>query len=233
MTNKPVHRPGWKGIFISIEGPEGAGKTTQAELLKQRLESLGLEVYLTREPGGTAVGEEIRKILLNPRFGEMTVRCEVLLYSAARAQLVHQLVVPHLNRGRIVISDRFLDSSIVYQGLAGGEDPREIARINDWSTGQVRPDVTLLLDVRAEKGLERLRSPAASSEKEGEAGRDRIEKRDLDFHEKVRRGFLELAAGEEERFYVVDAEQEPGEVHARVWARVWKALLDRQMVVQP
>lgn len=203
-------------------------------MLKDRLENLGLAVFLTREPGGTPIGEEIRRILLNPAFGEMTVRCEVLLYNAARAQLVQQRIVPHLSQGAVVISDRFLDSSIVYQGLAGGEDPWEIARINEWSTGQLKPDVTLLLDVPAERGLGRLQGKKETSVMESRGdGADRIEKRALKFHERVRRGFLELASQEQGRFCVINAELEPGEVHAQLWPRVWEELLERQMVARP
>ena len=121
------------GLFISIEGPDGAGKTTQARLLKTRLENCGVKVLLTREPGGTPVGEEIRKLLLNPEYSEMTVACEVLLYSAARAQLVRQSINPSLKKGWVVISDRYLDSNIVYQGYGGGESPGIIEKINLWA----------------------------------------------------------------------------------------------------
>ena len=145
-----------KGLFISIEGPDGAGKTTQARMLQRKLGTLGLEVLLTREPGGTPIGEEVRKILLNPLFTEMTVPCEVVLYCAARVQLVEQIIRPSLEKGIIVISDRFIDSSIVYQGYAGGEDPEIIRRLNIWATGALQPDKTFLLDLSADRGLERL-----------------------------------------------------------------------------
>ena len=152
------------GLFISMEGPDGAGKTTQARLLKTRLENCGVEVFLTREPGGTPVGEEIRKLLLNPEFSEMTVACEVLLYSAARAQLVRQLINPALKKGLVVISDRYLDSNIVYQGFGGGERPEIIEKINLWAAEGLMPEITFLLDLDAQTGLRRLQEEDSSGQ---------------------------------------------------------------------
>jgi len=209
------------GLFLSMEGPDGAGKTTQARLLKERLEKLGLKVLLTREPGGTPIGEEIRKILLNPDFREMTVACEVLLYSAARAQLISQCIYPSLMKGYIVISDRYLDSNLVYQGLAGGEKPEMIETINMWAAGRLLPEVTFLLDIDVETGLLRLRG------KESEASSwrgDRVEQKELSYHRKVRQGFLLLASRDPQRFFVIQAGDRPEAVHEKIWRKAQELL---------
>lgn len=213
MADKNVNN---KGLFISMEGPDGAGKSTQARLLKSRLEDCGMEVILTREPGGTPIGEEVRTLLLNPDFFEMTVACEVLLYTAARAQLVSEFIRPSLQKGMIVISDRYMDSNLVYQGLAGGENPDVIKMINMWATGQLIPDITFLLDLEAETGLERLQKNVSGVNWQG----DRIEQRNLEFHQKVREGFLQLASGEVGRFMVINAGDRPENVHKNIWEKM-------------
>lgn len=210
-----------KGLFISFEGPDGAGKTTQAHMLLEKFRATGLQAMLTREPGGTPIGEEVRKILLNPLFHEMTVPCEVFLYCAARVQLVSQVILPALEKGIAVISDRFIDSSIVYQGYAGGEDLEMIRKLNLWATGELQPDKTFLLDLQAEKGLERLKKKP-----EGYSGGDRIEQKDPDFHCRVREGFLQLARSDPQRVFVLDAEKPPEEVHLNIWEQV-KSLLQK------
>lgn len=210
-----------KGLFLSIEGPDGAGKTTQARLLKERLEKLGLQVVLTREPGGTPIGEEIRKLLLNPDFREMTVPCEILLYSAARAQLVRECIYPSLQKGITVISDRYLDSNIVYQGLAGGEKPEIIEMINMWAAGRLLPELTFLLDIDVEAGLRRLRGKhTGASDWRG----DRMEQKELEFHRKVRQGFLQLASRDAERFFVIQAGDRPESVHEKIWEKMQEIL---------
>lgn len=201
------------GLFISIEGPDGAGKTTQARLLKTRLENLGVEVFLTREPGGTPVGEEIRKLLLNPEYSEMTVACEVLLYSAARAQLVRQLINPSLKNGRVVISDRYLDSNIVYQGFGGGESPEIIEKINLWAAGGLMPEITFLLDLDAQTGLKRLQEGDKSGKWQG----DRVEQKGLDYHCRVRQGYLELAGRSSGRIVIIEAGGNSDAVHEKIW----------------
>jgi dTMP kinase len=203
------------GLFISIEGPDGSGKTTQARMLQEKLEKRGRRVLLTREPGGTSIGEEVRGILLNPLFCEMTVPCEIFLYGAARAQLVSQVIRPSLEKGTIVISDRFIDSSIAYQGYAGGEDPEMIHTLNLWATAGLLPGKTFLLDLPVEKGLERLQS------KPGEyAGGDRIERKNEHFHRRVRAGFLQLAKQDPQRIFLVNAEKPPEKVHEQIWGQV-------------
>ncbi|NMB40436.1 MAG: dTMP kinase [Firmicutes bacterium] len=216
-----LHNKLKSGLFLSIEGPDGAGKTTQAQLLKDRLQKLGCKVVLTREPGGTPIGEKIREILLNPDFREMTVFCEVLLYSAARTQLVDQYILPYLEKGFIVISDRYLDSSIVYQGLAGGEKPEIVETINLWATRKLLPAATFVLDIDAESGLFRLQK-----EKKDAQGRwgDRMEQKELEFHRKVRQGFLQLAAQSPDRFFVIRAEDRPETVHEKIWNKMQKFL---------
>lgn len=218
-------RPG-EGLFISFEGPDGAGKTTQARLLKKQLEALGLPVLLTREPGGTPIGEAIRKLLLNPSFKEMTVISEALLYSAARAQLVSTLIRPALDRGEIVLCDRYLDSSLVYQGLAGGEDLEMIAKINLWATGKLLPALTILLDLEARRGLERLQKAETGAAVETWQG-DRVEQKELSFHQRVQQGFLQLAAREKERFFVVPAGDKPEVVRAKIWHKMQEILTQK------
>ena len=227
-SQKIREKPG-RGLFISFEGPDGAGKTTQARMLKERLEACGLEVVLTREPGGTPIGEEIRKLLLNPSFAEMTVACEALLYGAARAQLVTALIRPALSRGDIVISDRYLDSSMVYQGLAGGEDLGMITGINLWATGKLLPEITFLLDLEAECGLARLQKEAHGAGAGTRPG-DRIEQRELDFHQRVRQGFLQLASRERERFFVVRAGDGPEAVQAQIWGKMQEILRQKGLL---
>jgi dTMP kinase len=181
--------------------------------LKTRLENLGVEVFLTREPGGTPVGEEIRKLLLNPEYSEMTVACEVLLYSAARAQLVRQLINPSLKKGRVVISDRYLDSNIVYQGFGGGESPEIIEKINLWAAGGLMPEITFLLDLDAQTGLKRLQEGDKSGKWQG----DRVEQKGLDYHCRVRQGYLELAGRSSGRIVIIEAGGNSDAVHEKIW----------------
>jgi dTMP kinase len=203
-----------KGLFVSIEGPDGAGKSTQARMLKERLETCGREVLLTREPGGTPIGEELRRLLLNPNFREMSVICEALLYSASRNQLTVEVIRPALEKKKIVISDRYLDSSLVYQGFAGGAEVEIIREINRWATGGLLPDLTFMLDLDAETGLQR------SLQKSGVLGRDRVEEKALAFHRRVREGFLKLAWQEPQRIHVVSARESLPKIHDLIWERI-------------
>lgn len=215
MHKQRIEVPG--GLFLTFEGPDGAGKSTQARLLQERLQAYGREVLLVREPGGTPIGEKMRELLLDPRYTEMTVVCEVFLYSAARAQLVVEQIRPALSRGAVVISDRYGDSTLVYQGLAGGENLAIIRRINLWATGGLVPRRTFLLDLDAEMGLLRVRGAKGGIRP---AGEDRIEQKELNFHRRVRRGFLELAAKEQERICIIPADNDVSSIHARVWEMV-------------
>lgn len=215
-----------KGLFITIEGVEGAGKTTQARLLVDKIASCGFEVLLTREPGGTSIGEKIREILLNPSFSEMIPFCEVLLYNAARSQLVSQVIRPSLQKGMVVVSDRYFDSTTVYQGFAGGEDPEIIRKINLWSTGGLFPELTFVLDVDIMTGFGRL---LQKRKRGAEENGDRVEQKELDFHHRVREGFLKLAQGEPERITVIQAGGKPEEVHAAIWTKVRAVLKEKRL----
>lgn len=196
------------GIFIAFEGGEGSGKSTQTILLKNYLESIGEEVLTTREPGGTELGKSLRTILLDPATGAISPRSEALLYAADRAHHVYSVIRPALEAKKIVITDRYLDSSIAYQGAGRVLQPSEVARISRWATESLTPTLTIILDLPAEKGLARL------------DGADRIEQESLAFHERVRREFLNLANVDPERYFVVDATQPQEEISRLINERV-------------
>ena len=196
------------GLFISFEGGEGAGKSTQTELLKKYLESIGEEVVLTREPGGTPLGNQLRKILLDNATGEISPRAEALIYAADRANHVHALIRPALESGKVVITDRYLDSSIAYQGAGRVLAPAEVARISRWATERLIPTLTVIIDLPAEVGLGRLQS------------RDRLEAEPLAFHERVRQEFLSLANSDPERYFIVDGTQSIETIHELITERV-------------
>ena len=185
-----------KGIFITMEGPDGAGKTTQMEMLSASLKERGYEVLLTREPGGTEISEAIRGILLDPANKEMKPETELLLYAAARAQLVQQVIGPAVEAGKAVISDRFVDSSVVYQGIARGLGIETVYAVNRPAIGKYMPDATFLLDLSAKEGIAR---------KKDQAELDRMEQESLDFHEKVAAGYRTLAERDPERILTIDA----------------------------
>ncbi|MFA4884873.1 MAG: dTMP kinase [Desulfotomaculaceae bacterium] len=197
-----------KGKFIVFEGIDGSGKTTQLNLLAEDLRSRGFTVLDTREPGGTRVGESIREILLNPAYGELVPKAEALLYAAARAQHVAQVILPALNKGAIVLCDRFLDSSLAYQGFGRGIGVNLLKRINEPATDGLVPDLTIILDSGIENGMDRI----------SQSGRDvdRIEREARTFHRKVRSGYLELAAREPCRYRVINANRPVGQVYADV-----------------
>ena len=182
-----------RGIFIAFEGGEGSGKSTQVKLLKSYLESIGESVLLTHEPGETELGIKLRQILLAPETGDISPRSEALLYAADRANHVEKLIKPALNEGSVVITDRYMDSSIAYQGAGRILQPAEIARISRWATETLYPDLTIVLDIPAEIGLSRF------------VERDRLEAEPLAFHERVRQEFLHLAKSDPERYLIVDA----------------------------
>jgi dTMP kinase len=206
-----------KGFFVTFEGPEGSGKSTQAARLSARLQSDGHEVVQVREPGGTRTGEAIREILQHNRGGEpLHAWAEVLLFAASRAQLVEQVVRPAVQRGAWVVSDRFLDSTTAYQGYGRGLDLDEVQRVNRLAVQGAIPDLTLLLDVPVRLGFERLAARAAAAR----CGRDRIESEETGFHERVRAGYLELAARYPSRFRVLDGALAPEAVEKAVWNAV-------------
>lgn len=193
-----------KGKFIVFEGIDGSGKTTQLKLLGENLVSRGYRVLYTREPGGTRVGELVRKILLNPEFSELVPRAEALLYAAARAQHVEQVILPALKEGKIVLCDRFLDSSLAYQGFGRGVDIALLKQINEPATAGLVPDLVLILDFCCEKGMDRISLSGRSI--------DRIEGERREFHSKVRSGYLILAQSDPHRYRVIDANRPVGKV---------------------
>jgi dTMP kinase len=203
MTGAPT-----QGIFIAFEGGEGIGKSTQSQLLKQWLEQEGESVVLSREPGGTDLGIEIRRILLSHSTGEISPRAEALLYAADRAHHVFSVIRPALANGQVVISDRYFDSSIAYQGAGRVLEPGEVARISRWATESLFPTLTIIIDLPAEIGLGRLKS------------KDRLESQPIAFHERVRQEFLQLAAVDPERYFIVDGNQSIDEIHTAIISRV-------------
>lgn len=200
-----------RGRFITFEGSEGCGKTTQIQSLCGRLQEEGREVLLTREPGGTAAGEKIRDLLQHAPEGEgLTPEAEVLLFTASRAQLVREQIMPAIERGVYVLADRFLDSTTVYQGVARGLDAAAVAAINRFAVGECMPDMTFLLDLDIKEGRRRVSERSRGDE-------DRMERETDAFFEKVRRGYLDLAAREPERFIVLDAMKSPDEIGREIW----------------
>ena len=197
-----------KGIFIAFEGGEGTGKSTQSKLLQKWLEQEGETVVLSREPGGTDLGKDLRKILLGHETGIISPRAEALLYAADRAHHVFSVIRPGLDRGDVVITDRYFDSSAAYQGAGRVLNPSEVARISRWATESLYPTLTILIDVPAEVGLGRLQS------------RDRLEAEPTEFHERVRQEFLQIAMMDPERYFVVDGSQSVEEIHTQIIARV-------------
>lgn len=190
-----------------MEGPDGSGKSTQIALLKEYFEACGYETLITREPGGTAISEKIREIILDKDFTEMGYMTEALLYASARAQLVTEVIAPALAASKVVISDRFIDSSAVYQGMARGLGVDRIYAINQYATQGIWPDVTIHLDLSAEIGLGRAR---------GRASLDRMELLSLQFHEKVAQGYRDLAKLAPERIYTIDATQSIEDIHKKI-----------------
>lgn len=207
------------GLFVTMEGPDGSGKTTQIKLLKDYLECHGYEeVLLTREPGGTQISEAIRGILLNRDYAEMDDRTEALLYASARAQLVAQVIKPALEAGKAVISDRFVDSSAVYQGMARGLGVESIYELNGFAMQGIWPDLTIHLDLPAQLGLARAKTRAAL---------DRMEAQSIEFHEKVAQGYRELAKRNSKRIITMDATQQVEEIHREIVKAVETFLQER------
>lgn len=196
-----------KGRFISLEGIEGTGKSTQAKLLSDYLKDKGFDIVLTEEPGGTQIGLRIRELLLSVEHKGMTAVTELLLYNASRSQHIREIIVPAISSGAIVITDRFTDSTIAYQGFGRGIDLSLINSIDLIATERLRPDITILLDLDAEVGLKR---------NKGINKTDRLELEDLEFHQRVRNGYHNLAEKEPERIKLIDASAGIQEIHNRI-----------------
>jgi len=211
------------GTFITFEGPEGCGKSTQIQRLVKHLEAEGKTVLCTREPGGTATGEAIRNILQHDAASEpLADRAELLLFVASRAQLMQHIILPALDRGEWVLCDRFIDSTLAYQGYARGMDLSRLEAINDFAIQSQKPDLTLLLDLDIEEGFKRLASRYA----DGKETLDRFEREARTFHLKVRDGYHQLAKKDPTRFRVLDANGSIDEVEQKIWNAVKEGLFD-------
>ena len=212
-----LKRPPATGLFIAFEGVEGAGKGTQIRMAEEHIRSLGLDVLVTREPGGTQLGEQIRQVLLDPKTGKLDARAEALLFAASRAQTVTSIIRPALADGKIVLSDRYVDSSLAYQGWARGLGEQDVLTLNVWATQGLFPDLVILLHVEPELGL--LRSTEAP---------DRMELEGQDFHAKVSDAYLKIAEEHPERFVVVEADKPQAEVFIGVKDALERVLKDRE-----
>ena len=196
------------GSFIVFEGGEGAGKSTQETVLAHWLEERGMSVVRTREPGGTPAGEAIRTILLSNDYAGLTDRAEALLFAAARGEHAAQIIRPALEAGAIVVCDRYLDSSVAYQGFGRGLGPDYVRNLSLWATRDLVPDLTVLLDVDPSVGLSRVQSP------------DRLESEPIEYHRQVRQAFLDIAAASPDRYLVIDADQDKQAIAQQIRGRV-------------
>jgi len=201
------------GLFIAFEGGEGCGKSTQSELLLKKFQQQNIPAVLTHEPGGTALGNELRKALKRKRGSFISPQAELFLVAASRAQLVAEVIRPALEEGKVIICDRFTYSTLVYQGYGRGLELSFVETVNNIATQNLKPDLTILLDISPEQGLARKGS-----------SRDRFELEDLSFHRRVREGYLRMVAAESERWLVIDASLPKGKVAGIIWDRVSKLL---------
>jgi dTMP kinase len=197
-----------RGLFVCFEGGEGSGKSTQSRLLREALTAEGYSVLLTFEPGDTSVGRELRRIVLSPETGALADKTEALLYAADKAEHVETLVLPALGRGEVVITDRYVDSTLAYQGAGRSLAVGEVERVARWATGDLRPHLTVVLDLAPVAGLRRFE------------GRDRIEGESLDFHQRVRAAFVAMAKADPEHYLVIDARASIAEIHRQIKQRL-------------
>lgn len=209
---------GQRGLFITFEGTEGSGKTTQMRLLVARLRSQGYTVVENQEPGATAIGKEIRRILLDPAHLEMAPMTELLLMFASRAQAAAEIILPALGRGEIVVSDRFTDSTLAYQGEARGLGFETVRQLHRLALGSLWPDLTVCVSLDIAAGLERAHQ--RNRENSAAGSEARIDRQSLDFHLRVGNGYKEIAAAEPGRFRIVDGSGNPAEIAERVWREV-------------
>ena len=210
------------GLFITFEGPDGSGKSTQIELVADFLRRKGYDVYCTREPGGSAIGDQIRDVLHDVKNTEMSSRTEILLYSASRAQLVEQIIRPRLAQGDVVLCDRYADSTYAYQGYGRQLDFDTLRTITEFATQKLKPDLTIYLDLDVETGLKR----KVEANVAGAGEWNRMDQLKLDFHQRVRSGYLEMAKNEPERWLVVNASGAIEEINQSICERLEKVLSD-------
>lgn len=201
-----------RGLFLTFEGIDGAGKTTQIGLLGDKLARQGIPSLFVREPGSTLVGEKIRQILLTPENKGMAAATEILLYAAARAQIVTEKIRPALDEGKMVVCDRYIHSSLAYQGFGLGYAQEKIRMINGEATGGLWPDLTFVFDIEVAESSRRI-----DRKGDGCAGKDRIEQRDSEFYNRVRRGYLALAAGDPKKMIIIPSHLSIEEAHATIW----------------
>lgn len=207
------------GLLITMEGPDGSGKTMQMDLLEKALREQGYPVVRSREPGGTPIGEAIRSVILNPEYKEMDAMTEALLYAASRAQHVAEKIRPSMEQGAIVLLDRFLDSSLVYQGIGRGMTIETIEAINRFATGGLQPDTTLMVYIDYEEGLRR--------KKQQKGSLDRMEAQQDNFHRRVNEGYLQLAQRYPERIQLIDGDRDPQIIHQDILKRVKQLIQSR------
>ena len=203
------------GLFISFEGIDGCGKSTQADLLRSYLESKGEQVELLREPGGTALSEQIREILLNPNNDKMDPSTELILLSASRAQLTREIIIPALERGNVVICDRYADSTLAYQGYGRGINLEWLEKLNAFATAGLKPDITLLVDLPVDEALNRMQSKSF----------DRIEMEGIEFLDKVRSGYLELTDRFSKRYFMIDGMETIEEMSKKIINKIYNIFL--------
>ena len=213
--------------FITFEGPDGSGKTTQLQILHRYLLRVGYPVLLVREPGGTDIGDQIRTVLHDTRNVSMLPNAEVLLYSASRAQLVGQIIRPALEGGSVVLCDRYAEATMAYQGYGHGLDLKLLRAITAFATGGLRPDLIVYLDVEIDEGLRRKKS----SFQAGQGEWNRMDQKELDFHRRARAGYLQMAAAEPERWFVLDATRPIASLQQSIRRRVRRLLADKQVLI--
>lgn len=205
-------------LFITMEGPDGAGKTTQIDLLRDYLSAKGYDIIVCREPGGTPISEAVRQVILNKDFTEMGNMTELLLYAAARAQLMEEVIRPALSKGKIVICDRFVESSAVYQGIGRDMGIDLVYQVNHFAIGNTAPDLTIMIDLDAQTGIAR---------KKKQTKLDRMENETLDFHERVVEGYRRLSKLYPERIYKIDGSLAVKEIHQSIVAQVEKKIYEK------
>jgi dTMP kinase len=215
-------------LFVTFEGPDGSGKSTQIKLVAAYLGQLGHNVLCTREPGGTEIGNQIRQVVLDAKNTEMSTRAEILLYSASRAQLVQQVILPHLAQGGIVLCDRYADSFYAYQGYGRQVDFKTLKFITQFATQQLNPDLTIYLDVDVAEGLRRRQSASQG----GQGEWNRLDRLDLAFHQRVRAGYREMIQAEPARWLVVDASTSIEETNQRICQHLKHVLQPRLVTEQ-